>query len=67
MRLIEFGTWKGIYTGGANYTCARVAVYGPIGFNVSDRSFYLAEARNEGFTCDIKNHSKYVSINSPTS
>ena len=53
MRLIEFGTWKGIYTGGANYTCARVAVYGPIGFNVSDQSLlFSGSTGNEGFTCD---------------
>jgi len=53
MRLIEFGTWKGIYQGGANYTCARAAVYGPVGFNISDQSMlYLGDGVNEGFSCD---------------
>ena len=53
MRLIEFGTWKGINTGGANYTCARAAVYGPIGFNISDQSMlYTGIGTNEGFSCD---------------
>ena len=53
MRLIEFGTWKGINTGGANYTCARAAVYGPVGFNISDQSMlYTGRGANEGFSCD---------------
>ena len=53
MRLIEFGTWKGINTGGANYTCARAAVYGPVGFNISNQSMlYTGSGANEGFSCD---------------
>jgi len=53
MRLIEFATWKGIYTGGANYTCARAAVYGPVGFNISDQSMlYVGIGSSEGFSCD---------------
>jgi PKD repeat protein len=37
MRLIEFGCfWKGIRTGGANYTTGRMAVYCPVGIVVND-------------------------------
>ena len=55
MRLIEFGSsWKGIKTGGPNYTCGRMAIYCPVGIIVSDTAGGLTSSagRLDDFTTD---------------
>jgi hypothetical protein len=44
MRLIEFGSWKGNAKTGANDTCARIAVYPPVGLVVNDpKAFFIGK------------------------
>ena len=52
MRLIEFSTWKGVYTIGANHTCARAALYCPTGLNINDKSLFINKGHVEDFTTD---------------
>ncbi len=55
MRLVEFGSmWKGIRTGGANYTTGRMAVYCPVGIVVNDITggLRVSSGRLDDFSTD---------------